>query len=239
MVEEAERQKTAFIQNVTHQIRTPLNIIMGFAQILSDNPGTAASAPSLREGMSEEEMKSITNTMRRNSRLLSRMITMLIDSSELGISEEMNSHQLDMVSCNNIAREAISFVQQNYNNFEVALHTDVADDFCIHTSQLYLMLCLREILYNSAKYSDGQHVELFITKKKDTVCFVVQDKGDGIAESDRERLFELFAKVDDLSEGLGLGLPLVKRHALNLGGDLTLDTSYSDGCRIIIEMPIK
>ena len=52
-----------------------------------------------------------------------------------------------------------------------------------------------------------------------------------------ENIFKPFAKVDDLSEGLGLGLPLSKRHAVNMGGDLTLDTDYHDGCRFIVELP--
>jgi len=51
-------------------------------------------------------------------------------------------------------------------------------------------------------------------------------------------VFEPFMKVDTLSEGLGLGLPLSKRHILTLGGELTLDASYHDGCRIIITLPI-
>ena len=68
--------------------------------------------------------------------------------------------------------------------------------------------------------------------------FVVEDTGTGIGEADRERMFDFFTKVDDLSEGLGLGLPLAKRHARNLGGDLTLDETYHDGCRFIIEIPI-
>jgi signal transduction histidine kinase len=47
-----------------------------------------------------------------------------------------------------------------------------------------------------------------------------------------------FAKIDDLSEGLGLGLPLCKRHAVSLGGDILLDQLYRDGCRIIFELPL-
>ena len=50
-------------------------------------------------------------------------------------------------------------------------------------------------------------------------------------------MFTPFSKVDDLSEGLGLGLPLTKHHIERLGGTLTLDTDYHDGCRFIIEMP--
>ena len=51
-------------------------------------------------------------------------------------------------------------------------------------------------------------------------------------------MFEFFTKVSDFSEGLGLGLPLSKRHITNLGGDLTLDTGYREGCRLIITLPL-
>ncbi len=69
--------------------------------------------------------------------------------------------------------------------------------------------------------------------------FCVEDKGPGISEEKIEQMFEPFTKIDDLTEGLGLGLPLSKRHIISLGGDLTLDTTYRDGCRFVIEMPIN
>jgi len=50
-------------------------------------------------------------------------------------------------------------------------------------------------------------------------------------------MYQFFSKVNDLSEGLGLGLPLSQRHVSNLGGTLTLDTSYQEGCRFIVEIP--
>jgi signal transduction histidine kinase len=109
------------------------------------------------------------------------------------------------------------------------------------------MISLRELLYNAAKYSDGEHVSLSVTaqpwtsdtKSLPTVRFIVQDIGKGISKEDRDLMFKFFTKVDDLSEGLGLGLPLAKRHAINLGGDLTLDDNYHDGCRFIIELPLN
>ena len=69
------------------------------------------------------------------------------------------------------------------------------------------------------------------------IRFIVEDTGPGIAEKDCNRLLESFTKVNDLSEGLGLGLPLTKRHVTNLGGRLILDTTYKAGCRFIIELP--
>ncbi len=231
LVQEADSQKTTFIQNVTHQIRTPLNIIMGFAQILVDTNS---------EGLSEEEKKNVADTLDHNSKLLNRMVLMLYDSSETGLSEElMETNKHDMVSCNEVAREAISYTKQRYPDLTINLQSEVNDDFCIWTNRLYLMRSLREVLYNSGKYSDGQHILFRITSTDTTVQFIVEDTGKGISEADRESIFKFFTKVDDLSEGLGLGLPLAKRHARNLGGDLTLDEDYHDGCRFIVEIPLS
>jgi signal transduction histidine kinase len=100
------------------------------------------------------------------------------------------------------------------------------------------MRTIRELLFNAAKYSDGQHITLRITETTSSVHFTVEDIGPGIIHQDSQKLiFEPFVKVDDLSEGLGLGLPLSRRHALSLGGELHYDEDYHDGCRFILEIP--
>lgn len=230
--QEANQQKTTFIQNVSHQIRTPLNIVMGFSQVLHD-------AIKQREALPDEEMKSVTSTMDHQAKLLYRLVTMLFDSSDTGFSEELRTHQFDIVKCNDVAREAIEYLKEHYPEAETEFVSEVADDFSLQTSQLYLLRCLRELLYNSAKYSDGKHILLQITTTGHTIRYVVEDKGMGIPEADRDLMFKFFTKVDDLSEGLGLGLPLAKRHALNLGGDLWLDDTYHEGCRFILEIPLN
>ena len=236
LVQEADRQKTAFIQNVTHQIRTPLNIIMGFAQILGKES---------EDQLIEEEVKSLTSTMTHNSRLLSRILLMLFDSSDSGTTKEkIEAAKHESVPCNDVAREAVSFLKVYYPNLYIYFLSEVGDDFCIETNRQYLMISLRELLYNAAKYSDQQNISLRITHSRlskghagGSVQFIVEDTGKGIAPEDRESIFKFFTKVDDLSQGLGLGLPLSKRHAQNLGGDLTLDTDYQEGCRFILELP--
>lgn len=240
LVEEADKQKRAFIQSVSHQIRTPLNITMGFAQVLREAAGSAGTVKSLLEIMPEEELKSITGMMNYNANLLSRMVLMLFDSSDMGLAEELNSHKFDIVPCNDVAQEAIGYVKPYYPDVPIGFDTEVDDNFCIHTNRLYLMRSLREIVYNAAKYSDGQHVKLKVMVVKETpaVQFVIEDTGKGIAEADRDKMFEFFTKLDDLSEGLGLGLPLAKRHFNHLGGDLILDADYHDGCRFIARIPL-
>jgi signal transduction histidine kinase len=241
LAEEVVQQKTAFIQNVSHQIRTPLNIISGFSNMLYEDIVHRHENGEVGKDIKEDNKLEIADTMKYNAFHLKRMIIMLYDSSSLkGDDKLLNAAQNgEEVSCNEIANEAIVYIKLNYPGLQVNLQTNVDDDFCIVTNHLYLMRTLRELLYNSAKYSDGQHILLSIKRTESTIQFIVEDTGKGIAESDRDLIFKSFTKVDDLSEGLGLGLPLAKRHACTLGGDLILDDSYHDGCRFILEFPLE
>ena len=235
LVIEAERRKTIFIQNVTHQIRTPLNIIMGFAQVLS----SPTDDSSLSEELGEEEIKSIAGTMTHNTRLLIRMVMMLFDSSDSGKSESEKCDKREMVACNETCRTALKFITKHHPDVSVEFETKLDDDFCIHTNGRYMEYSIEELLNNAVRYSDQQHISLHVERTEEYVRFIVQDTGKGIAEDDRETIFKFFTKIDDFSEGLGLGLPLTKRHAETLGGNLTLDTSYTAGCRFIYQLPIN
>ncbi|MBP5777070.1 MAG: sensor histidine kinase [Prevotella sp.] len=228
LAKEADRQKSLFIQNVSHQIRTPLNIIMGFAQVLREDISV----------LSEEEVKSITGMMYHNAVTLDRMTLMLFDSSARGTIEELYTKRDEEVLCNEVALESIAMTHEHFPDLHISFETTLPDTFCIYSSHIYVMRSIREILYNSAKYSDGQNISLRVSEKDSMVRFVFEDTGPGIPESDINRLFEPFTKANDLSDGLGLGLPLAKRHVTSLRGDLTLDTSYHLGCRIIIELPV-
>ena len=228
LVEKAIHQKTAFVQDISHQIRTPLNIVMGFSQVLRD----------CGDEMPPEEVKQLTGLMNRNVKLLHRMVLMLLDSSDVGLSEEMKSQKEEHILVNKMARDCISNVYAQYPDSSIAFATSISDQFSLHTSKLYLVRSLLELLYNAAKYSDGKHIILRVAKIGKMLRFVVEDKGPGINKAYMNQMFVPFTKVNNLSEGLGLGLPLTKRHAENLGGDLIIDTSYIEGCRIILELPI-
>jgi signal transduction histidine kinase len=175
--------------------------------------------------------------MKHNAAHLDRMIKMLFDSSDDGISEERKSRRNEAVSPNEVGRECIGHTLEHFPNMPIRFETEVPDDFYLQTSHLYLMRTLRELLYNAAKYSDGQHISVRISQTQNTVIFTVEDVGTGLHEESKDIIFRPFAKVDNLSEGLGLGLPLSKRHARNLGGDLIIDNTYHDGCRFILEIP--
>ena len=236
LAEEAVKKKELFIQNVSHQMRTPLNIVMGFADVLHDSL-TAQRAGNNQGQLQEEEVTDITETMTYNAVHLNRMIQMLFDSSEYGSSQELFSQKNDRVSCNDIARECLNYARERFPKVTIHFATDLSDNTVILTNHLYLMRTLRELLFNSAKYSDGQHITLRVTDTPSSIHFAVEDVGPGIAPEALNLLFKPFVKVDDLSEGLGLGLPLAKRHAISLGGDLIYDADYQKGCHFILEVP--
>jgi len=224
--EEAARQKMAFIQNMSHQIRTPLNIIMGFAQVLQNESGS----------ISFEEAKPIASMMDHNAKTLTRMVAMLYDSSDTGRRNVLRMVG-EEISCNELARRCILYIKDHFPDLTVTLDTSVPDSLKIRSYIYYLERSIRELLFNSAKYSDGEHICLRVSAKDDKVVFITEDTGPGISEDNRIRMFDSFVKIDDLSEGLGLGLPLVKQHIATLRGELTLDNEYKKGCRFIIVLP--
>lgn len=236
LAEEGVQKKAIFIQNVSHQMRTPLNIVMGFADVLGES--LAAQQDSASQSLLQDaELADITETMTHNAIHLRRMVQMLYDSSEYGTSQELFSGKSEYVTINNIAQECIEYTRERFPKTTINFESNIPPRAVVKTNHLYLMRTLRELLFNAAKYSDGQHIMLRISETISTIRFTVEDVGPGILSDTLGMIFKPFGKVDDLSEGLGLGLPLAKRHALSLGGDLLYDADYHDGCRFILEVP--
>ena len=236
LAEEGVQKKAIFIQNVSHQMRTPLNIVMGFADVLGESLAAQQDGAS-QSLLQDAELADITETMTYNAIHLRRMVQMLYDSSEYGTSQELFSGKSEYVTINNIAQECIEYTRERFPKTTINFESNIPPRAVVKTNHLYLMRTLRELLFNAAKYSDGQHIMLRISETISTIRFTVEDVGPGIPSDTLGMIFKPFGKVDDLSEGLGLGLPLAKRHALSLGGDLLYDADYHDGCRFILEVP--
>ena len=236
LAEEGVQKKAIFIQNVSHQMRTPLNIVMGFADVLGESLAAQQDGAS-QSLLQDAELADITETMTHNAIHLRRMVQMLYDSSEYSTSQELFSGKSEYVTINNIAQECIEYTRERFPKTTINFESNIPPRAVVKTNHLYLMRTLRELLFNAAKYSDGQHIMLRISETISTIRFTVEDVGPGIPSDTLGMIFKPFVKVDDLSEGLGLGLPLAKRHALSLGGDLIYDVDYHDGCRFILEVP--
>ena len=111
------------------------------------------------------------------------------------------------------------------------------DTFTINSDQEKVRRILTELLDNANKFTQHGSITLACSQPDaHTVKMTVSDTGIGIAEADRQQIFAQFSKIDDFTEGVGLGLPLSKRTAKLLGGDLILDPHYHDGSSFVFTL---
>ena len=237
LAKEAANRKQLFVKNVWHQIVTPLNVIESLARVLQ---GGIASGYNSKAGENRElgeDIRQISNTMKRNAVVLYRNTLMLYDISDTSTANTARYHQNDQVCCNEMGLDSVNYIKGHFADAVIGFETELPDTYSIKTNRLYLMLTLRELLYNSAKYSDKQHILLRVTQTDDTVRFTIEDVGPDLPDDFKKIIFEPFKKISELSDGLGLGLPLCKIHIESLGGKVIYDESYQQGCRMIVELP--
>lgn len=231
------QKKISFIKSVLHQIRTPLSIITGFANMLRDSIA-AQRAGDETKAISADYLTEICASMKHNAIHLKRMVLMLFDSAETetSSSEGLLYNRSDEMSCNALARKCVDYTRSHYPDQQITFDSELPDTTYILSNHLFLLRTIRELLANAVKFSDGQHIRLCLTETETTVRFIVEDEGPGLPET-LDLTLKPLVEMDDQLECSGLGLPMACRHAKGLGGSLIHDTSYLNGCRFILEMP--
>lgn len=226
---EAERMKIKFIQNMSHEVRTPLNIISGFAQVISEP----------NNNITEEERAEIAARIANSTNNIVNIINEILD-----ISGKESIHYIDkndMMYCNEVARKVLDQFVDNEEGNEVRFESNLKDSYKIKTNKQEVEKILGNLLKNACKFTEKGIVTVnchLDEMENDMVCFSITDTGKGIKEGEEEKIFEHFYKVDAYKEGVGLGLPLARRVARQLGGDVVLDTSYKEGSRFILKLPV-
>ena len=223
LAEESDRKKTAFVQDMFHQIRTPLNIISGFAQVLRDGHSL----------MSEKDLDDVTREIKLNGQTISNIIDNWKKVLELEQDEEVSL--TDLVDCGALCQEVVRDIVMR-NPDTVTLKVELpTDHLTVTTNKAYLTKILSELLHNANKYTLQGHITIGCERgADDSICFYVADSGPGIPTEDQERVFTQFTKLNKFNEGLGMGLFLCRQLAQRLGATLTLDTQYADGTRMLL-----
>lgn len=222
----ADNKKTAFLQDMMHQIRTPLNIIGGFAQVLNEN----------FHELPDDETSNIIYMIQDNSRKFVRISRMLVAAS-LSENEEVTK---TCFSCNALCREIISsFRLTSPHMVKLCFETTLPDDLNLYSDQEKVKSILMELLDNANKFTQQGAITLACSQPDAHIVNIkVSDTGIGIPKAKRQQVFTKFMKIDDFTEGVGLGLTLSKRTAKILGGDLILDPFYSEGASFILSLRI-
>ena len=224
---ESEKMKAAFIQNVSHEVRTPLNIISGFSQVIAD--------PELSESL--EERQHISQMMQKSAHQITSLIDEIIGLSLIQSTEKMRREDTPVV--NALLKKTLGeYEDVSKKGVELKLETTLADDLKIKTNENMLKRIVAALLENACKYTEKGSITLRASETDQRLCITVEDTGCGIPKKDADKIFERFVKLDSFKEGIGLGLPLSRKLAEQLGGTVKLDTSYTGGARFVICLPI-
>ena len=226
--QESSRMKTNFIKNISHEIRTPLNILSGFAQILSQ-PDMELS----QDIAQEASMQIQTNTDRITS--LINSLLALSESNSRSVLERTDTVGANQFCLNAICQSRVGDSQRWTFNFD----STVDDQLTIVTAEQYAVSALCHLLDNAMKFTpDGGTITLRCSTADGQLVISVEDTGCGVPAEKADDIFGEFVQLDEYKDGVGIGLTLSRNIARRLGGDITLDTNYSEGARFLFTLPL-
>ena len=222
---ESDRMKSTFIQSMSHEIRTPLNAVSGFAEVIC--------SPNYE--LSDDEKRDMQMRITSNVEQITSIINELLELSQSESEDVIPDSEKTDVLVNELANTVVKECKgKQKTGVELRFTTDISDNFKIRSNTYRLKNALTHLMDNAMKFTELGHVELRCEHYGDGVRFIVTDTGCGIKAEDQERIFETFQKVDDFKTGVGLGLPICRRLIRSLGGEVSLDATYTNGARFII-----
>jgi signal transduction histidine kinase len=221
--------KTSFIHQISHEIRTPLNILSGFAQIISTPDIT----------LDEETKRDINQKIMENTTRITELVNKMLELSD--VSSKTVIERSDNIPAVQVAVEAMNAfpIGEKYMiPIDLQLE-DSVNDICIQTNEQAATRALVLLLDNAEKYTKEGTIRLSVALADEkTVRYTVEDTGIGIPPAEEEHVFEKFVQLDENKEGTGIGLTVARSFARRLGGDVTLDTTYTSGARFIMTLPV-
>lgn len=220
VAEQSNWLKTMFIQNMSHEIRTPLNSIVGFSGVLVDM---------LDE---KEDIGQYVALIESNSKLLLKLVGDILDISILDSEVEIKHNAVDVNAC---CQASIDAAGASFDPGVRLIFEPACDELIINSNYSYIVQVLDNLLGNASKFTHEGSVTLAyeVKKEENQLIFTVTDTGIGIPVEEQERVFERFVKLDNFSQGAGLGLSICRIVAERLGGYLRIDKGYTQGTRVI------
>lgn len=239
--EESSRMKTKFIQQISHEVRTPLNVLSGFSQVLGDSAFD----------IDHDEIKVISHKIVENSERITKLIGKMLDLSVVYSNSDLECK--DLVTPADLAEQAVKdsgIRKASHLDFQLQLSSE-AGALSILTHRRSAVKSLSLLLDNAIKFthplvfknnrSDNQppHVVLNVGVNGEQVVFAVEDTGIGVPLDQAENIFTDFVQLDEFYDGTGIGLPIARSLARKMGGDVMLDTAYTGGARFVMWLPLQ
>lgn len=229
----ADRRKTEFVNNMSHEVKVPLAAIAEYAQLITD-----CIPESQRAYL--DRFAAIINL---NVRLVTRLVNDVLETES--IENNKLSLEIRPTSVNDMCRLAIDNVfecgRPDKPGINFVFKPGGDNDLLVETDGQRVSQVLVNLLTNAVKFSEKGTITL--SYSLDTAAnkleFVVTDQGIGIPDGQEEAIFDRFRRLDHTTPGFGLGLYISRLIASVLGGSLRVDTAYRSGARFVFTIPAK
>lgn len=225
---QAIQRKNMFLSNMSHEVRTPLNAIVGFSAVLTDED----------ESFDDESRREFSEIIKVNSFQLLKLINDILDFSDFendNITFNIRTH--DAVKLCNEVVETVMVSRKL--EVEMRFDTDLSV-LMLDTDDARLRQVLINLLVNAAKFTEQGSIVLELKMADaDTALFSVTDTGCGIPPEKQYLIFERFEKLNDFVQGSGLGLSICQLIVKYMNGKLWVDSGYTRGARFCFTHPLK
>ena len=225
--QESDRLKSAFLANMSHEIRTPLNSILGFSELLS-------------ETYDENERRQYTKIISSSSDLLLRLIDDILDLSKIEAGTyEFVFERVDICELLDELNQIFQHKAQKGVEFSVKCKFDQLEIFA---DRKRLFQVLTNLVSNSMKFTSKGFIKVTADIEEfdgvRMVTVIVEDTGMGIPKEKLDSIFERFVKLNDLSEGTGLGLTICNSIVQKHKGTIEVKSIYGEGSKFIVRIPV-
>lgn len=224
---EREKLRREFSANVSHELKTPLTSISGFAEIIQDGY------------VKEEDVRAFAGRIYKEAQRLITLVEDVIRISQLDEGEV--PYEWTEADLYQTAKNVFGTLSEAAKKQDVHLYIE-GDRVQLHTVPNILEEVLFNLCDNAIKYNKpGGNVCICLTENEESVCISVKDNGVGIPKEDQSRVFERFYRVDKSHSkeigGTGLGLSIVKHGVSFLGGEVELESTPEQGTEITVSFP--
>lgn len=232
-IENAYKVKSEFLSSMSHELRTPLNSIIGFSSVLLGPSG---------DPLTPDQRMALEKVLKNGKHLL-QLINDILDISKLESGRMMLSVESEDVST--IISNCVLIVEPLIQSKRLSLTQDIQANLpALTTDIVKLRQILVNLLSNAAKFTEKGGISIKVAQQQnDIISFGITDTGIGIERKNFERVFEEFQQVDSSStrkyKGTGLGLPIARKLARMLGGDLTVESEIGKGSTFTLAVPGK
>lgn len=225
---QAIQRKNMFLSNMSHEVRTPLNAIVGFSVVLTDED----------ESFDDESRREFSEIIKVNSFQLLKLINDILDFSDFendNITFNIRTHDAVKL-CNEVVETVMA---SRKLEVEMRFDTDLSV-LMLDTDDARLRQVLINLLVNAAKFTEQGSIVLELKMADaDTALFSVTDTGCGIPPEKQHLIFERFEKLNDFVQGSGLGLSICQLIVKYMNGKLWVDSGYTRGARFCFTHPLK